>query len=75
MDWTSKQEYLSSYPVCLNVSMKLVSVHNKIINTTTVDQLKSLPSEQQCCKAISTLYEQKRVWQTISTTFNSHLGY
>ena len=55
MDWTSKQEYLSSCLVCLNVSMKLVSVHNKIINTTMVDQLKSLPSEQQCCEAISTL--------------------
>ena len=59
MDWTSKQEYLSSCPVCLNVSMKLLSIYNKIVNTTTVDQLKSLPSEQQCCKAISTLYRAK----------------
>ena len=59
MDWTSKQEYLSSCLVCLNVSMKLVSVHNKIINTTPVDQPKFLPSEQQCCKAISTLYRAK----------------
>ena len=58
-DWSSQVEYLSSCPVCLNLSMELVSVPTKIIDISTIDKLKSIPSEKQCTKAISTLYKAK----------------
>ena len=38
--WSSQVEYLTSCPVCLNLSMELVSVHTKIIDNSTVDKTK-----------------------------------